>query len=148
MAIVKTYLCGECGTKFDKLHFDRSEPPPECPGCQAIEAKQVPAGFAIGGNTHSKALDLTQDIVEKDFGMTDLRDNVKEGEIAAVLPKQLTPAVNNFWKPNNQAFAMAKAATATMNAEGRNPMTMVQRGIKRAGRTSGQVICRPVNSVR
>lgn len=150
MAIVRTYLCGDCGTKFDKLHFDRSEPPPECPGCQAIAAKQVqvPAGFAIKGNI-SKAVDMTQSIMENDLGFTDFKDSVREGEIAVKTPAHLEAAVAGMWKPSGAIIAAAKAGAAAAAAEGRNPLTLMQRASKAAyGGAKHHVPINPVNRVR
>lgn len=134
MAIVRTYLCGDCGTKFDKLHFDRSEPPPECPGCQALAAKQVqvPAGFAIKGNT-SKAVDITQSIMEKDLGYSDFKDSVREGETAVKTPRHLEAAVSNMWKPSGDIIAAAKAGAQAAAREGRSPLTMMQKVSKAHG---------------
>lgn len=154
MAIVRTYKCEDCSTTFDKLHFDRSEGPPECPGCQAIAAKQtqVPAGFSIGGGTISKAGDLCQDIVERDYGMSNMRDNMREGDIAAITPPTLAPAVNNFFRPSGNVLQSAKMGAQLATREGRNPMTMIQQVSKSQaqarGATRAQVMCRPVNRVR
>ena len=148
MAIVRTYLCGECGCKFDKLHFDRSEPAPECPGCQAINSRQTPAGFSIGGNV-SKAVDITQNILETDYKMSNIKDNLREGDIAMpTIGPSLQPVVNNFWKPSGDVIARARAGAAAAAAEGRNPMTMIQKVAKARGGTRAQVLCRPVNRVR
>jgi len=38
-----------------------------------------PKSFAIG-TVKSKAVDLTQSIIEQDFGLSNLKDNVREGE--------------------------------------------------------------------
>lgn len=153
MAIVRTYECGDCGTKFDKLHFDRNEPAPECPGCQALSSKQtqVPAGFSIGGNA-SKAGDICQDIVERDYGMSNMKDRLREGDVAAITPPSLQPHVTNFFKPNVNVLSAAKASAQLATREGRNPMTMVQKGAQAQSQARGggraQVLCRPVNRVR
>ena len=156
MAIVRTYKCDDCGTTFDKLHFDRADPPPPCPGCEAISAKQtqVPAGFSIGSNK-SKAVDLTADILEKDYGVSNFRDNMREGDTAAITPAAIAPAVNGFFNQGarptipgltmSNVLAQAKAGAAQSKAEGRNPVTMLQRSMKAQGRTNAQVICRPIN---
>lgn len=146
MAIVRTYCCDDCGTRFDKLHFDRSEPAPECPGCQAIASRQVPAGFSIGGNA-AKAGDIAQDIMEKDYGLTNMRDNLRAGDIAAVTPPTLQPALQSFWKPTGDILGAAKAGAAAAKAEGSNPISLVQRAKKSSGMPA-RVLCNPVNSVR
>ena len=143
MAIVRTYLCGDCGTKFDKLHFNASEPAPECPGCTELASKQVPAGFAIGGNA-SKAGDIAQDILEKDYGMSDIKDRQREGDISAVTPPAVQAQVQKFWAPGNDVIGAAKLGAAAARADGRNPLSMVQRVGKQYG--SSRVICKPVNN--
>jgi hypothetical protein len=151
-------MCDECGTRFDKLHFDRAEPPPPCPGCAAISARQtvVPAGFAIG-STKSKAVDLCQDIVEKEYGMSNMRDNMREGDIAVISPPPIAQAADNFWSAGakaapaammSSAVSAAKVSAQISNAEGRNPVKMVQNSIKQSGRNPAKVLCRPVASTR
>lgn len=151
MAIVRTYKCEDCDTTFDKLHFDRGEGPPPCPGCQAIASKQtqVPAGFSIGGNA-SKAGDICYDIVSKDYGMSDMNDRMREGDVAAKTPVSLAPAVTNFFRPTGNVLSAAKLGAQQATREGRNPMSMVQKAAKvqAGGATRAQVLCRPVNRVR
>jgi hypothetical protein len=148
MALVRTYECPDCGARFDKLHFSRDEPPPDCPGCVAKAAvpppaaadasapkqrpRHVPGGFSIGGNA-SKAGDIAQDILEKDYGMTDIRDRQREGDISFVTPPNLKAAVDNVWSPPGGVLAAAKAAAAASAADGSNPLSIVQRANKARG---------------
>ena len=136
MAIVRTYLCDECGERFDKLHFDRAEPPPECPICLALRARQVPSGFVIAKSEVSKAVDITQDIMEKDLGFTNFKDNLREGDTAAPnLPPNLQQHANNFWKPEGGIIQAARQGAAMAEAEGSNPLRIVQRSGKSRGST-------------
>ncbi|SRR5258708_2006818 len=144
MPIVRTYECGDCGTRFDKLHFDRDEPPPECPGCKALEAKSVPAGFSIRGNA-SRAGDITQDIMEKDYGFTNMADRQREGDLAVITPPHLQKAVQGFFAPPGQVVAAAKVGAQAARAEGSNPLTLIQRVAKKRG--SARVLCNPVNKI-
>lgn len=146
MAIVRKYACSDCGTTFEKLHFDRSEAAPECPGCQALAARQVPAGFAIAGPA-SKAGDLCYDIMSKDMGFTDMKDRLREGDTAVPnIAPHLQKQVEQMWKPSGAIIAAAKTGAMAAAAEGRNPVSMIQRVAKRRG--SASVICNPVNRVR
>lgn len=138
MAVVRTYLCDDCGTQFDKLHFDIADPAPECPGCQALAAKQIPAGFSINGNA-SKAGDIAQDILEKDYGMSDIRDRQREGDLAAITPPHLQAAVRNMWKPDGAIIAAAKAGAQAARAEGSNPLMLTQRVLKERGTGKPQI---------
>lgn len=148
MSIVRTYLCDSCGTKFDKLHFDRNELPPECPGCAAIEARQVPAGFSIGGGNASRAGDLAYDVLEKDYGFSDMKDRVHEGEIGVKTPPGIGAQVQKFWSPPGDVLQAGKAGAAASRAEGSNPLTLVQRVAKARGPSGAKVLCRPINMVR
>lgn len=147
MAIVRTYLCGECGTKFDKLHWDKNEPAPECPGCQALAARQIPAGFMIGGNA-AKAGDLAGRILEEDYGIapSQVNDRMREGDIAVKIPAHLQKQADNFFAPNavpvapGKLIQAAKATAAQNAAEGRNPLTMLQKGRKASGQTRVPVV--------
>ena len=145
MAIVRTYHCDDCGTTFDKLHFDRADPAPECPGCQALASKQVPAGFSINGNA-SKAGDIAQNILEKDYGMTDIRDRQREGDISTITPPHLRAAVDGMWKPTGDIIAAAKAGAAAAKADGVNPLMLTQRVAKERG--NAKPVCLPVNMRR
>lgn len=136
MAIVRTYLCNDCGERFDKLHFDRSEPAPECPICKALQARQVPAGFVIAKSEVSKAVDITQSIMEKDLGYTNFKDNLREGDTAAPnLPARLEQNASNFWKADGAIIQAARQGAAMAEAEGSNPLRIVQRSGKSRGPT-------------
>jgi hypothetical protein len=156
MAVVRHYECDECGCKFEKFHFEKPIQIPECPGCNAIATaqKQVPAGFSIGSDK-SKAMDLTQDILEKDYGVSNFKDNMRAGDVAAITPPPVAKAVEGFFNSGarptipgltmSNVLANAKAGAAQSRAEGRNPVTMLQKSMKAAGRNNASVICRPIN---
>lgn len=138
MAIVRTYECGDCGTRFDKLHFDRSEPPPECPGCAALAARQVPAGFAIGGSNVSKAVDTTYAEMER-MGFSDMKDNLRQGDLAIPNHKpEVQKAIDGYWGgapsmslPGGNILAAGKAATAMAKAQGAvNPLEIAHKARK------------------
>lgn len=133
MPIVRRYECGDCGCAFDHFHASRDEPPPECPGCKALESRKIPAGFSIGGGNASKAMNITQDIMEKDLGQSNFNDNQRIGDIAAITPPHLKEAVANVWKPSGAIIAAAKAGAQAAASEGRNPLQLMQRASKSRG---------------
>ncbi len=58
-----------------------NDPHPECPRCcQVLEWR--PTSFNIVG-TKSKAIDVTQKIMEDDYGYSNFNDNMREGDVAA-----------------------------------------------------------------
>lgn len=81
--IIRTYRCNECDEIFE-VTCESSDGDPDCPYCKQVLAWQ-PMRFAIG-TTKGKAMDVTQKIMEEDYGMTDFNDNMREGDIAAKAP--------------------------------------------------------------
>ena len=68
------------------------------PDVQGLLAARTPHTINIGGSVQSKAVDATYKIVEQDFGFTNMKDNMREGDIAAPsLPPALQKVANNFW---------------------------------------------------
>lgn len=144
MAVTRRYLC-DCGHEWTKLHFDRADPVPECPSCEvrgeASAPAEIPGTFAITGD-RSRAIDFAQKMAEEDYGLTDMNDNMREGDVAAKGPRpaqtaeveaavmQLKEAVpelsgeqaemtKNFWMKGPQQGSpemAALASTAMANA--------------------------------
>ena len=90
MPVTRRYLCDDCGHEFTKFHMNREEPVPECERCAAA-TKNIPGMFAITG-IKSKAIDYTHAMMEQDYGMTNMRDNAKEGEAYALPPAPVQTA--------------------------------------------------------
>lgn len=76
----RTYRCSDCGWQTEVLVWDDAEPAPDCPTCTAATAR-IPGLFAITGN-RSRAIDLAQHIAETEGGLTNLKDNLRPGDIA------------------------------------------------------------------
>lgn len=141
---VRKFKCPDCRHVWRaESHF--SWPEPDCPNCgfhpdPIVERVCAPA--IVG--TRSKAVDQAWSIAQEDFGLTNMRDNTKEGETAIIMPPA-PPA--NIIQPNNRVQhsggfmwggvppatvpakaptqAQASVASAIANAEGRNPMTLL-----------------------
>lgn len=63
---------------------------------QMLEEGKAPAH--VGANTQVRAIDATANIVMKDYGMTDLKDNIRPGESAvAPLPPAQQKAADNYF---------------------------------------------------
>jgi hypothetical protein len=101
-----TCHCVRCGHKWARITKDPDSPDPPCPNLACgetpvtigmdLSSNKAPA--AIGGNISVKAIDETAKIVMQDYGMTDLRSDVREGESAApkLPPRQQQQADNYF----------------------------------------------------
>jgi hypothetical protein len=71
--------------------------------------------FSVKTN-RSRALDLTQNIIEGDYGLSDLNDNLREGDIAAKVP--VPPREERDWRDRVEADNRALAAqTSQMSAQ-------------------------------
>ena len=138
MPVTRTYVCDDCQYEFSAFHMNRDEPPPECPACYAA-THAIPGRFNIT-SARSKAIDLTQQIAEQDFGLTNIRDNSRAGDIAALPPppvqtaeaemltrqmKEAAPQmddqkaalVNAFWKNSMTGGAAPGAGASGLSAE-------------------------------
>jgi DNA-directed RNA polymerase subunit RPC12/RpoP len=82
MPVIRTYECLDCKEQFEVMHASGNEPDANCPYC-VIPMEWRPKGFAIKTNA-SRAMDETQRILEQDYGVTNINDRQREGDIAAV----------------------------------------------------------------
>lgn len=112
-------------------------PNPPCPLCAKIIRKREtePMGTApiaitpieqwigegrapaqIGKSNTVKAIDLAADIAMKDYGLSDLKDNVRQGEsMAPALPPAQQRLADNFFNPaGNPAFGNRRARQMQM----------------------------------
>ena len=101
-----TYSCAKCGQEFTKVHKTIPKHEPPCPNkacaeqaelvqlrrevanlTAMLESGEAPA--QIGHRPRTKAIDMTAQVVMEDYGLTNLKDNIRHGE--AMAPK-LPPA--------------------------------------------------------
>lgn len=165
MPVTRIYACDECAYEWRFFHMRSDEPYPDCPQCAADRARSLPTMFAITG-TKAKAVDMAQRIAEEDYGLTDMNDNLREGDIAAKAPppvqaaeaealtramKDMAPeitdaqaeAVKNFWQPGSSVAPQAMQQTvaapgaAAARALGADPVEMVHKSAKKAEGAAG-----------
>lgn len=140
MASYRTsYHCSVCGTSWKSKIFRSagSRTPeedaefriatngtPPCPKCGAfspprgIDFSNPRAPAVVGQNLQVKAIDETQKIVTQDYGLTDIRSDVRMGETAAPkLAPHLQQAADSFFGgKSRQGPIMNAAARATNRA--------------------------------
>jgi len=105
--ILRTYRCNECQEVFD-VTCESNDPDPDCPYCKQVLV-WTPKSFAIG-TTKGKAVDVTQQIMEEDYGMSDFNDNMREGDIAAktpVRPREEREAIEQMERDAKELAASA-----------------------------------------
>src|SRR6516162_5916553 len=78
--IYRTYQCIDCNYIFEIECESSSTEDPPCPECDKV-LDWVPGMFSIK-TERSRAVDYTQKVIEEDYGLTDLKDNNREGDVA------------------------------------------------------------------
>lgn len=151
MAKARHYQCKkeDCGHKWwQEYQGGDASNQVFCPLCGDHKGKMHPVAVnTCQTGKFGKAAGVMQDMLEKDYGMTNLKDNLREGDVAAVVDNPVSKASNEMggmFAPapsgapsapggmNAQALlAGAKAYTAQSNAEGRNPMNMFHQAAKK-----------------
>ena len=78
--IRRTYQCRDCEREFTfECNADDPDPPCPNPDCDKV-MEWTPKSFAIGGSVEGKAADFTYKALEQDYGLTNFKDNAKQGE--------------------------------------------------------------------
>jgi hypothetical protein len=85
-----TYHCDECDLTF-KSFREVDGPLPDCPICVPDNTPFEAKAPAIIGNK-AKAIDMAQKIAEEDFGLTDMRDNNRPGDVIVKSPSPIQTA--------------------------------------------------------
>lgn len=98
--IIRTYACDSAGTAEEHIFevmLKSGEHPKFCPQCGFSvdqRAKPRPAKMSIGGAAITKSVDRTYRMLEKtskdhpnpQMRITNMKDHLREGDVAAVLP--------------------------------------------------------------
>jgi predicted nucleic acid-binding Zn-ribbon protein len=115
-----TCKCLRCGHIYKRVVARLTDDNPPCPkkACKAVIAAEERAMMErnirriieeergpghIGANVSVKAIDFTAEVVQKDYGLTNLKDNIREGEaMAPALPPVMQKAADNFFQGSVQ----------------------------------------------
>lgn len=127
--------CVACGHKYRRVLTAPDEetlatvPDPPCPSClKRANTQEMVFGTgkapAVGGSQVTRAVDATAEIVMEDYGMTNLRDDSREGESAA--PK-LAPRLQDM-ADNMFTRRPARGAPGLMNMNPRSVMSAAVNG--------------------
>lgn len=114
MPVTRTYRCGTeaCGHVFKHFHSRMDEPYPPCPQC-GDDPNWVPTSFNTT-TVKSKAIDIATDMMA-DYGLSDMADNTRPGDIAAKGPAPVQTAerdqmMQSLSEMSQQTQAQAQAA--------------------------------------
>src|SRR5258707_8167239 len=86
MPVIRTYECTDCFTVFECMLDSGSDPDPECPQCSRV-LEWRPGMFSVKTNK-SRAIDVTQEIMETDYGLTNFKEAPREGDVSAIMPSE------------------------------------------------------------
>lgn len=158
---VTKYQCRDCNYRFRRTH-NWGDPDPDCPRCGTsppLVPQRVAAPAIIG--TKARAVDIAQRIAEEDYGLTNMRDNLREGEAAFIEPPppkvEGPPTRQTLTKPaflwggaapaslapvggtsRAQLLQNATVASTMARSEGKDPMELLHRAKPR-------LVAKPVN---
>ena len=104
MAIYGTYQCDNCNIQF-KGWREMDGPYPDCPQCDT-KGGWAPQSPNIIGNK-AKAVDIAQKVAEETFGLTDMRDNTRQGDVIAKGPAPIQTAEADAITRDLQAYTDA-----------------------------------------
>jgi hypothetical protein len=156
--IRRTYQCGNCDRVFTfECSSDDGDPFCPNPDCDKV-LEWRPQSFAIGGSLEGKAVRYTQDIMEKDFGLSNFKDNAQQGESGIIRRQETkveTEIVNQtmseikqqtagsdearkqFWGANagnptalGSITGQSMIAMAKQGPQGADPLAMLHQGVK------------------
>ena len=168
--IRRTYQCPYCEQIFT-FACESNDPDPPCPNpkCDQI-LEWRPQKLTIGGSIEGKAVAHTQKILENDYGLSNFRDNTREGD-TSIIPHHETRAETEkverevreqmraiqadpaksaqFWGQNAGQPTTMQSMTgqsliqmAKVGPQGHDPMTMLHDGVKRGRIPSLQQMAR------
>ena len=151
MKLQRKYRCLDCGHRWVKTFtVDPSSPEivdPPCPQCEHQPAP-TPARIAAPSikTNKSRAVDIAWDIAQQDHGLTNMRDNMCEGDVGYIEPPQPSRAVDpsTIGKPQliwggastnpgqpmpgtEVTLGNARQAAMLAKAEGRSPMELLHK---------------------
>jgi predicted nucleic acid-binding Zn-ribbon protein len=142
-----TCRCLRCGGVYSKIVKRLTDDNPPCPKkkCreaikaeeralmernirEMIEAERGPA--QIGNKIVVKAIDTTAEIVQQDYGLTNLKDNIRQGEaMAPRLPPKMQDAADNFFSPQKALGGGDARRRKQMDLIGKRAMAGAYRGM-------------------
>jgi len=142
-----TFMCDVCGNQFSRIYKVIPKKDPACPRFQCkmsaanAQANREQANFEqmieerrppghIGANVSVKAVDATAEIVMSDYGMTNLQDNVRAGDVVAPkLPGEQQAMADNFFGGGKAIEQRTGISGARLNRLGRMAMAGANRGM-------------------
>lgn len=112
MDTIFSFQCQHCAAKLRLRNYLPGDEIPNCPSCKQIPLEVVNKLDLSGpppahiGSVKSKAVDETYKAMEAQYGITDMRDNLREGDVAAPPLTAQQREMKRVWDANQGAAAM------------------------------------------
>jgi hypothetical protein len=152
----RRYICKKCSQVYQGQNIvvkGGNDPMEPCPKCNVVKAEIIdrPRDIDLRAGPRAKAaVDFTYKMAESDYGMTDMRDNLRAGDLAMKLPvgdvgSAVAKQGGMFGNQGAQqaiqhggnALQMAAGARAERKAQGiPDPVQSLQSSIKSANAPS------------
>lgn len=132
MSIHRVYMCGECGNRIEvTLSSDQwDQPAPSCPACDAADKMGQEFHVNIGGSLASRAAAITEDIMRRDYGISNYTGDNREGGVGKV--NYASPPTGSVgtsqWAGNMLQEAISIGRKTRM--EGGSGLDILQRNLK------------------
>lgn len=111
MMVFRTYQCNDCDQVFEVTCDSGNDGDPDCPFCSKV-LQWVPGMFSVRGDK-SRALDVTQKIMEDQYGYTNFKDNTREGETVVIPPAAPTTSSNDALMQQISEVAQSRSQPLT-----------------------------------
>jgi hypothetical protein len=138
--IIRTYRCEDCKELFD-VTCGSNDGDPECPYC-AKEMVWQPKRFSIGGSLTSAAVDVTQKILEQDYGQSNMGDSLREGDAAFKAPVMQTAERETIQRLENEYISQSQLVPAARDffagGNSKAPASIVQAAVADARSHKGK----------
>lgn len=87
----REWYCDECEYRW--VTIDEQADVVECPDCPECASRPEQVRRPVGLRTNaSRALELAQKVAEEDYGVTNMHDHLKPGDIGAMAPSPIQTA--------------------------------------------------------
>lgn len=107
----RTYQCDDCGYRIECRVVTGDEAAPDCPKCETITRKEITSPHIQNGAL-VKAVGIAEDMMRNDYGMTNMRDNLRPGDVAAMAPAPMQTAERNVIQQQVAELAGPAAAAS------------------------------------
>jgi glutaredoxin len=134
-----SYKCSDCKYQFEKITKNFPKKDPSCPKCKQV--KKVNFKSSVSDKTHNldddsrvqemiaarkppssgksnftKAMDYTSEMVMQDYQMTNLQDNLREGDsMAGKLSHEMERKVDAVFAPQKPIMGQGTASSLNKN---------------------------------